>query len=102
MDGKAFTLPGCYAGPKRKVHCGRLEAGCVGSPFAQLHDLAFADLPAKYCAFATHQAHVHPLGEVERMLDEAVKRRARELLFLTGEKPEVNPAVKEQLRPGAR
>ncbi|HMW46141.1 MAG TPA: 7,8-didemethyl-8-hydroxy-5-deazariboflavin synthase, partial [Solirubrobacterales bacterium] len=52
----------------------------------------------KYCAFATHQAHVHPPGEVERMLDEAVKRRAKELLFLTGEKPEVNPAVKEQLR----
>ncbi|MCO5316679.1 MAG: 5-amino-6-(D-ribitylamino)uracil--L-tyrosine 4-hydroxyphenyl transferase CofH [Solirubrobacterales bacterium] len=52
----------------------------------------------KYCAFATHQAHVHPPEEVERMLDEAVRRRAKELLFLTGEKPEVNPVVKEQLR----
>ena len=51
----------------------------------------------KYCAFATHQAHVHPPEEVERMLDEAVRRRAKELLFLTGEKPEVNPIVREQL-----
>ncbi|HMT06241.1 MAG: 5-amino-6-(D-ribitylamino)uracil--L-tyrosine 4-hydroxyphenyl transferase CofH [Solirubrobacterales bacterium] len=52
----------------------------------------------KYCAFATHQAHIHPPDDVERMLDEAVKKRAKELLFLTGEKPEVNPVVKEQLR----
>jgi len=52
----------------------------------------------KYCAFATHQAHIHPPEEVERRLDEAVKRRAKELLFLTGEKPEVNPIVAEQLR----
>ena len=52
----------------------------------------------KYCAFATHQAHVHPPEEVERMLDEAVRRRAKELLFLTGEKPEVNPVVGERLR----
>lgn len=52
----------------------------------------------KYCAFATHQAHVHPPEDVERMLDEAVRRRAKELLFLTGEKPEVNPVVREQLR----
>jgi FO synthase len=52
----------------------------------------------KYCAFATHQAHIHAPEEVERMLDEAIKRRAKELLFLTGEKPEVNPVVQEQLR----
>jgi len=52
----------------------------------------------KYCAFATHQAHIHPPDEVERRLDEAVKRRAKELLFLTGEKPEVNPIVAAQLK----
>jgi FO synthase len=52
----------------------------------------------KYCAFATHQAHIHPPEEVERRLDEAVKRRAKELLFLTGEKPEVNPVVAERLK----
>jgi FO synthase len=52
----------------------------------------------KYCAFATHQAHIHPPEEVERRLDEAVRRRAKELLFLTGEKPEVNPVVAEQLK----
>ncbi len=52
----------------------------------------------KYCAFATHQAHIHPPEEVERRLDEAVRRKAKELLFLTGEKPEVNPIVAEQLK----
>ena len=51
----------------------------------------------KYCAFATHQAHLHPPEEVETMLDEAVRRRAKELLFLTGERPEVNPVVEAKL-----
>ncbi|MBK5232356.1 MAG: 5-amino-6-(D-ribitylamino)uracil--L-tyrosine 4-hydroxyphenyl transferase CofH [Thermoleophilia bacterium] len=52
----------------------------------------------KYCAFATHQAHIHPPEEVEKRLDEAVKRNAKELLFLTGEKPEVNPVVAAKLK----
>jgi FO synthase len=52
----------------------------------------------KYCAFATHQAHVYSPEEVEGLLDTAVKRRAKELLFLTGEKPEVNPIVAAKLR----
>jgi FO synthase len=52
----------------------------------------------KYCAFATHQAHVHAPVDVERILDEAVKRNTKELLVLTGEKPEVNPVVAERLR----
>src|SRR5215210_7809962 len=51
----------------------------------------------KYCAFATHQAHIHPPEEVERRLDDAVRRNAKELLFLTGEKPEVNPVVAAKL-----
>jgi FO synthase len=52
----------------------------------------------KYCAFATHQAHVHAPEDVERQLDEAVKRNAKELLVLTGERPEVNPVVAERLK----
>jgi FO synthase len=51
----------------------------------------------KYCAFATHQAHVHAPVDVERILDEALKRNTKELLVLTGEKPEVNPVVAERL-----
>src|SRR5262245_46925424 len=47
----------------------------------------------KYCAFATHQAHLHPPDEVERILDGAAKRRVKELLVLTGERPEVNAEV---------
>jgi len=52
----------------------------------------------KYCAFATHRAHIHPPEEVERRLEEAVRRNAKELLVLTGERPEVNPEVAERLR----
>src|SRR3954469_17507797 len=52
----------------------------------------------KYCAFATHRAHVHDPDEVERRLDEAVRRNAKELLVLTGERPEVNPEVAARLR----
>jgi FO synthase len=52
----------------------------------------------KYCAFATHQAHIHAPDEVERQLDEALKRNAKELLVLTGERPEVNPVVAERLK----
>jgi FO synthase len=52
----------------------------------------------KYCAFATHQAHLHEPDEVLALLDSAVKRhRAKELLVLTGERPEVNAGVKAKL-----
>ncbi|HEX3803300.1 MAG TPA: 5-amino-6-(D-ribitylamino)uracil--L-tyrosine 4-hydroxyphenyl transferase CofH [Solirubrobacteraceae bacterium] len=52
----------------------------------------------KYCAFATHQAHLHEPDEVLTLLDQAVKRhRAKELLVLTGERPEVNAGVREKL-----
>ena len=51
----------------------------------------------KYCAFATRRAHIHPPDEVERRLDEAVRRNAKELLVLTGERPEVNPEVAARL-----
>src|SRR5919205_220927 len=51
----------------------------------------------KYCAFATHQAHLHPPDEVEKMLDDAARRGVKELLVLTGEKPEVNAEVRKRL-----
>src|SRR5215211_3792745 len=51
----------------------------------------------KYCAFATHRAHLYAPEEVERLLDEAARRGAKELLVLTGEKPEVHPEVAERL-----
>ncbi|MGN6586501.1 MAG: 7,8-didemethyl-8-hydroxy-5-deazariboflavin synthase subunit CofG, partial [Solirubrobacterales bacterium] len=52
----------------------------------------------KYCAFATHQAHVHAPADVEEILDDALKRNTKELLVLTGERPEVNPVVAERLK----
>jgi len=47
----------------------------------------------KYCAFATRKAHIHSPEAVEQKLDEAERRNAKELLVLTGERPEVNPEV---------
>ena len=53
----------------------------------------------KYCAFATHQTHLHSPEEVESILDRAAARHhVKELLVLTGEKPEVNPGVAARLR----
>jgi FO synthase len=47
----------------------------------------------KYCSFATHKAHLYSPQEVEQQLDRASERGAKELLVLTGEKPEVNKEV---------
>jgi FO synthase len=52
----------------------------------------------KYCAFATHKPHLHAPDEVVRILDRAAGRhRIKELLVLTGEKPEVNGGVAARL-----
>jgi FO synthase len=51
----------------------------------------------KYCAFATHQAHLYSPQEVIEILDGAARRQVKELLVLTGEKPEVNSQVRERL-----
>src|SRR4051794_4351333 len=52
----------------------------------------------KYCSFATHNAHLHSPEEVEGQLDSAARRGCKELLVLTGEKPEVHPEVAQRLR----
>jgi FO synthase len=52
----------------------------------------------KYCAFATHRAHLYAPDEVEHILDDAARRGAKELLVLTGERPEVHPEVAGRLR----
>ncbi len=52
----------------------------------------------KYCAFATHRPHLHEPERVLTLLDEAVaKHRVKELLVLTGERPEVNAEVADRL-----
>src|SRR5207248_6744723 len=51
----------------------------------------------KYCSFATHRPHLYAPDEVERMLDDAGRRGVKELLVLTGERPEVNPEVARRL-----
>ncbi|HXV53062.1 MAG TPA: 7,8-didemethyl-8-hydroxy-5-deazariboflavin synthase subunit CofG [Solirubrobacterales bacterium] len=51
----------------------------------------------KYCAFATHRAHLYSPDEVTDRLEQAVRRNAKELLVLTGELPEVNPEVARRL-----
>src|SRR5579862_879644 len=52
----------------------------------------------KYCAFATHKPHLYEPGEVLALLDEAVaKHRVKELLVLTGERPDHNSEVAARL-----
>ncbi|MEA2441487.1 MAG: synthase, partial [Thermoleophilaceae bacterium] len=51
----------------------------------------------KYCAFATHRAHLYAPDEVEKLLDDAARRGVKELLVLTGERPEVHPDVAARL-----
>jgi FO synthase len=51
----------------------------------------------KYCAFATHQPHLHDPDEVLETLDKAGRHRVKELLVLTGELPEHNRGVAAKL-----
>jgi FO synthase len=51
----------------------------------------------KYCAFATHQTHLHEPEEVERLIDRAARRQIKELLVLTGEAPDHHPGVRAKL-----
>jgi FO synthase len=52
----------------------------------------------KYCAFATHQTHLHSPEEVLGILDGPARRhRVKELLVLTGEMPEHNAGVGARL-----
>src|SRR3954447_14125720 len=51
----------------------------------------------KYCAFATHQPHLHEPGEVEHLIDHAARRGVKELLVLTGEGPDEHPGVAAKL-----
>jgi FO synthase len=51
----------------------------------------------KYCSFATHRPHLHDPEEVLAILERAAGRGVKELLVLTGERPEVNPRVAGRL-----
>src|SRR5918997_1413045 len=51
----------------------------------------------KYCAFATHQAHLHTPDEVRALIDGAARRGVKELLVLTGEAPDHHAGVRAQL-----
>jgi FO synthase len=51
----------------------------------------------KYCAFATHQPHLHEPDEVVALLDGAARRRVKELLVLTGDDPAHHPGVRDKL-----
>jgi FO synthase len=51
----------------------------------------------KYCAFQTHQTHLHTREEVEALLDGAARRNVKELLVLTGDDPGHHPGVRARL-----
>jgi FO synthase len=52
----------------------------------------------KYCAFQTHQPHLHTPDEVIALLDGASRRSVKELLVLTGDDPGHHPGVVARLR----
>jgi FO synthase len=85
--------------PARCIHCSSLSR-VRRVTFSRNYTLSLSrtcQCYCKYCAFATHQAHIRSPEEVEGLLDEALKRNAKELLVLTGERPEVNPVVAAKL-----
>src|ERR1044072_3292026 len=51
----------------------------------------------KYCAFATHQPHLHTPDEVERLIDGAARRNVKELLVLTRDDPARPGGVRARL-----
>ena len=56
----------------------------------------------KYCAFATHRAHLHTPRRCRRSSTARRAGSVKELLVLTGERPEVNREVRgaaRRLRP---
>ena len=48
----------------------------------------------KYCAFATHRPHLQTPEEVGGSSMRRCRHRVKELLVLTGERPEVNAGVR--------
>jgi FO synthase len=51
----------------------------------------------KYCAFQTHQPHLHEPDEVLALIDGAARRNVKELLVLTGDEPGHHPGVRAKL-----
>lgn len=51
----------------------------------------------KYCSFATHSAHLRSPDQVLELLDRAAHGQIKELLVLTGERPDAHPRIREQL-----
>jgi FO synthase len=51
----------------------------------------------KYCAFQTHQPHLHSPEQVEKLIDRAARRGVKELLVLTGDEPGHHAGVRERL-----
>ena len=52
----------------------------------------------KYCSFASHQAHLREPDEVLSLIDRGARRGVKELLILTGERPDLHPQVASRLR----
>ena len=55
----------------------------------------------KYCAFATHRAHLYTPDEVEERLEQAVRRNAKELLVLAVCAVAFNPRARHEWAPFA-
>jgi len=68
--------------------------------FSRNHTLSLSrtcECVCKYCSFKTSRAHLYAPAEVDAILEQAVRRRAKELLVLTGERPDANAEVARRL-----
>jgi 2-iminoacetate synthase ThiH len=84
-------------GHPRSVRWGRMRRRVTFSRNLTLSLSRTCRCYCKYCAFATHQPHLHEPDEVERILDGAARRNVKELLVLTGEAPDHHPKVAAKL-----
>jgi FO synthase len=79
------------------VSCGRMRRRVTFSRNLTLSLSRTCRCHCKYCAFATHQPHLHEPEEVERLIDRAARRGIKELLVLTGEAPDHHAGVRDRL-----
>ena len=86
-----------WVGPTRRLRAHPMRRRVTFSRNITLSLSRTCQCFCKYCAFETHRAHLHAPDEVIALLDGAARRNVKELLVLTGERPEVNPEVRERL-----
>src|SRR3954453_870752 len=93
--GRRTIGGGGYGRPRRRIRQGRRRVTFSRNVTLSLSRTCVSH--CKYCAFQTHQTHLHTPDEVIALLDRAAKRSIKELLILTGDDPAHHPGVRARL-----